>query len=529
MVPKLYDLGGVYPHDDHLERLAKYELCRKAFDGRLEELRERFMEVIANDPDRKEQYEQLRKLLIAVNLPDILMTKPADLMVGEPPTYESGKPDDSPEQQKLNELVEENGLNKLIHELVVGAGVKGDAFIKVRYDYRVDLSEIPEGYTPPPGIKKEPIIELVDPSYVFPEISEYNRKQFKAINIAFPYFVDDGKEERPFLRVERHVPGYIITEDFELGTPRTVNVDTVDLVQYPIIDRIGNPTITPTGVPTMLVFHVPYKTTDDSWQGIGGIEKILSLLQAINDRLVQIDYILFKHSDPTMYGPPLEDGGGNSAAAGGQYTEINKDDPVPGYTTWEAQLQAAFQELDKLISLVFMLSETPQWIFGTIVSSVGGEGGSGTSHTDGTAIKARFMPLLSKVKRIRVHVDEAIRDALYYAMVLENQAARGTTGFEPYDPVYPKIVWKDGLPESDKELAEIMNIRTGGKPTIDVKTAIKILDELDDAQAEEIMKRIEEDEKASSGFVDASIFNRDEGEAVVEDEGSEENEAGGEA
>lgn len=115
-MPKLYDVGGVYPHDDHLERLAKYELCRKAFDGRLEELRERFMEVIANDPDRKEQYEQLKKLLIAVNLPDILTTKPADLMVGEPPAYESGKPDRSREQQKLNELVEENGLNKLIHE-----------------------------------------------------------------------------------------------------------------------------------------------------------------------------------------------------------------------------------------------------------------------------------------------------------------------------------------------------------------------------------------------------------------------------
>jgi hypothetical protein len=527
-VPKLYDVGGVYPANDHLKRLAKYELCRQAFDGRLEELRERLLQVMEDDPDRAEQLNQLRKLLIAVNLPDILLTKPADLMVGEPPIYESGKSDKSKEQKALNRTVEENGLNKLIHELVVGAGIRGDAFIKVRHGYRVDLSEIPEGYPKPKGIKKEPIIESVDPSYVFPEVSENNRKQFKAINIAYVYHVDMGDKEKPYLHVERHVPGYIISEDFELAEPKVVNVDDVPILQYSIIDTLGEPVITPTGVPVPLVFHVPYKTTDESWEGIGGIEKILSLLQAINDRLVQIDYILFKHSDPTMYGPPLEEMD-SSTSAGGRYLEISKEDATPGYMTWESQLQGAFQELDKLISLVFQLSETPQWIFGTVVANNGSDGGTGTSHTDGMAIKARFMPILSKVKRIRVYVDEAIRDALYYAMVLENEANKGVVGFEPYEPQYPKIHWKDGLPESDLEMAQIMALRTGNKPTIDVKTAIKRMDEIDDTQAEEIIKRIQEEEEKANGFVDASIFNQEDPNAAPGDEKqSEESDEGDE-
>jgi hypothetical protein len=51
-----------------------------------------------------------------------------------------------------------------------------------------------------------------------------------------------------------------------------------------------------------------------------------------------------------------------------------------------------------------------------------------------------------------------------------------------------------------------MQIRTGGKPTIDVKTAIKVLDGIDDEQAKSITDAIAEDEKAA-GFVDGTVFN----------------------
>jgi hypothetical protein len=152
------------------------------------------------------------------------------------------------------------------------------------------------------------------------------------------------------------------------------------------------------------------------------------------------------------------------------------------------------------------MSETPQWLFGTTVAGQE-QGGTGTSHTDGAAIRARFMPILSKVRRIRVHVDRAIRDALWTAMELENYANDGVDGFTKYDPVYPKITWRDGLPRSEKEEAEIAQLRTGGKPTLDVQSAIKRLDNLDDMQAQEIIDRIHEDEKTANGFVDASIFS----------------------
>ncbi|PQB09849.1 portal protein, partial [Bacillus velezensis] len=207
----------------------------------------------------------------------------------------------------------------------------------------------------------------------------------------------------------------------------------------------------------------------------------------------------------------------DSVQFGGKYIPVNKDDPTPGYMVWQAQLDAAFKELDVLFSNVFQMAETPQWLFGTTISG-DNSGGTGTSHTDGAAIKARFMPILSKVKRVRTHYDKAIRDALWTCMLLDKKI--GDLNVE--EAVYPKAIWSDGLPKNEKELAEIMQIRTGGKPTIDVRGAIKQQDDVDDEKADEIIRRIEEDEKTTSGFVDGSIFNKEEPEKTPSDEDKEE-------
>lgn len=507
---KLFQEGAQFPPEDHVARIAKYKRNEDIFAGHLYKAYERASQILKDGNPK--QKEQLEKLYIAVNLMDVILTKPADLMVGEEPIYESGRPDNSPEQQALNRIVEENELNRVIHETVIGAGIRGDAFLKVYHGYREDFSEIPEGILPkgkvvPDGVLPEPIIEAVDPKYVFPEVSRKSKKKFKAINIAWVEWVDvNDKEEIAFLNVERHVPGFIFYERYRLhengvNTYYGAAVDT-----YLIGERV--PTgrtqdIIETGVPRILIQHIPYKAVDTDWQGISGIEKLDSVLAAIQDRLVQIDYILHKHSDPAMYGPPLEQG--PNIRTGGIYIEVTKEDQTPGYMDFDSKLDGAFKELDILIGLVFMLSETPQWLFGTTLSE--DKGGTGTSHTDGVAIKARFMPILSKVKRIRVHVDRAIRNAIYEAMNLENIAYSGVDDFQPYEPIYPKIIWKDGIPANEKEQAEIMALRTGNRPTIDQRTAIKVLEEIDDDQAEQIIQRIKEEEASELPVNPDKLFN----------------------
>lgn len=518
ILSKLFNIGKQYPPERDIERLAKYKRCRAIFDGRHAEIYDRASELLKDTP----QAAQLSKLFIAVNLMDVLITKPADLMVGDPPSYESGNPDDSEEQAALNRIVEENDVNQLIHETVVGAGIRGDSWLKAYYAERVDYSEVKAAGLDIPTSAPEPIIEAVDASYVFPELSRGSRKRFKAVNIAWIEWVaeensvvqavlDRSKtQDVPYLNVERHLPGYIVYERFKLAPKYVNNEYGVPIAAYTIEKAVStgrDADVVETGVNRPLVFHIPYKTVDNDWRGIGGIEKLESVLAAINDRLVQIDYILWKHSDPTAYGPELPADPDGGVRFSGRYIPVEKNDAVPGYMTWDSQLDGAFKELDLLLSLVFIQSETPQWLFGTTLAGAD-KGGTGTSHTDGVAIKARFMPILSKVKRIRTHIDRSLRDALWTAMELENYANDGVDGFEAYKPVYPKINWRDGIPKNEKEEAEVYSIRTGGKPTIDVQSAIKRIDAVDDVAAAEIITRIEGDEKVASGFVESSVFNK---------------------
>lgn len=515
---KLFTTGETYPPECDIPRLARYKRGRIIFDGRHPEIYERASALLQDTPHAA----QLQTLFIAVNLMDILLTKPADLLTGEPPTFESGTGAGSREQERLDSIVEENDLVQATHELVIGGGYRGDSYLKTYYGTRADVSETEELGLPAPETTLEPIIEAVPANIVFPEISKGSRKKFKAFNIAWIDWVEEtngrivrfisgiDRSYTPYLEVERHVPGYIIYERYKLED-KSVNTEWgAPIATFTIGDAV--PTgrevdVVPTGTDRLLVHHIPYKSVDDRWEGISGIEKLESVLAAINDRLVQIDYILWKHSDPTAYGPEVDENDENTVRMGGKYIEVSKDDVVPGYMTWNSQLDGAFKELDILLGLVYQMSETPQWLFGTTLAA--DKGGTGTSHTDSGAIKARFMPILAKVNRIRAHVDKALRDAIWTAMQLENYANDGVQGFEPYEPVYPRINWRDGLPRDEKEAAEVASIRTGAKPTMSVSDAVKYLDGVDDKLAEEMLRRIDEDEKRVNGTVDGTIFNEE--------------------
>jgi hypothetical protein len=497
----LFDVGKIYPPYEDLERLALYERGRRLFKGDHQLLVQRAQTILKDTPHQ----DKLKQLYIAVNLVDILVRKPADIMYGDNPSYETGSDPESAEQKALNRLIEENDLNLIGQQTVTGAGFRGDSFLKTYFNYRQDFSQVPEV---PQGVIRESIIEPVDASYVFPELARGSRTKFRAVNIAYIEWVQYpiiGKET-PFLNVERHVPGFIQYRRFRLNPAYVVtNKFGIPQEQFEIVEEVPTERegsdVVATGVPMLLVHHIPYKSTDEEWKGTSATQPIENLVLAINDRLTQIDYILLKHSDPTAYGADLD---GVEVSWGGRYIPVRKDEVAPAYMTWNGQLSEAFKQLEMMVNLVFQISETPQWLFGTSIS--GNDGGSGTSHTDGAGIKARFMPILTKVKRIRAGVDKAMRDALYAAQKLENFANADNPDFEAYEAVYPKIRWRDGVPQNEKELAELMQIRTGGRPTIDQLTAIKTMDALDDEQAQEIIDRIKEDQQQDM-LAQPSIFN----------------------
>src|SRR5690554_808440 len=195
---KLIKVGAQFPPENARERLSKYKRMKALYDGKQAEVYERAAALLKDTPHAP----QLEKLYIAVNLADILVTKPADLLVGEPPIIYSGLADDTPQQEAVNSYVEENDLVKLILESAIANGYRGDAWFKVRYDYRQDYSALAEiGVDKPEDAVMEPIIEHVAADCVFLETSRGNVKQYKAVNIATVEWVVSEKKDIPYLNV----------------------------------------------------------------------------------------------------------------------------------------------------------------------------------------------------------------------------------------------------------------------------------------------------------------------------------------
>lgn len=505
----LFQTGGKYPPTDDLERLARYEVGQKFYQGKGSDIYERAVKLLRDTP----HYKRIKHLNVAVNLVEILVKKPADMLIQDPPTFESGKSDDSPEQIRINRYVEENDLVQMIYEMTISNGYLGDQFIKSYYSYREDFTELVAlGGSIPPEITREIILEPVNPRYVFVELKEGTVKTPKAVNIAFVEWVEraDGTEI-PFLSVERHIAGAIQYKRFELHSSNVEVVKGIPLSTYTIGDEVSTGKendVVLTGVPHILVQHIPYKTNSDSYYGESFVTRVQDDILAIEDILAQISYILTKHTDPIIVTPPIS-GQSQGVKMTGGVLEVGKEDPTPFYMTWDGKLTDSFALLEFLVNKVFQQAETPQFLFGNVIGN--GNQAGGTSHTTSEGIKSRYLPILSKVRGIRSSVDKATRTILYYSMVLENKAAASRTGYERVEPIYPLITWKDGIPRNLKEEAETAAILTGNEPILDRLSAIKSYYGYDDETAREILDRLDKD-AARNGLSGLDTFNQGENE-----------------
>jgi hypothetical protein len=158
-------------------------------------------------------------------------------------------------------------------------------------------------------------------------------------------------------------------------------------------------------------------------------------------------------------------------------------DPEVGYVTWDGQLTASFTQLEKLINMLAVMSE-----MGTVLFDNAENTGNAAS---GTALKLRYMPMLAKVKRLCVRYTPALVKAIKLCSQLGGNDIVDLTDADV------SITWQDGLPNDERERAEIAEIRTGAKPTMSQKDAIMYLDEVGVDQAQLKYDNILEEEAMS--------------------------------
>jgi hypothetical protein len=495
----LFEKGGYYPPQGHKKRIIRYIENKQLFKGEHYDVFERFQKLPSDS------------LYISANLAGLICKKSADFLFGEAPVFSAGKEDDSPEQQKLDEWIRDNNLSMKLQQSATGNAFRGDAFFKVRWGQKWN-GKVPEVFDP-----FRIIIEAQNPAYVFPETSAGDASVIEAYHIAFPTVVAGSGDQDWILNIESHYPNKIVYRKFEMNPFETKGIDVVEW-------KLGNEIKSAyreveTGVPFPLVIHIPNYATDDDWEGIDDLSEHKPLFDELNRRLTAISQILDKHADPAIAVPTGvlgEDEWGNPSFVVGRdkvFEVMGKDDVIPQYITWNGQLQSAFEEIDRINELILTNAEIP--------SVALGKGDAGTSGSSGLAIKFRMNSLLAKINRKRQFYDKGLKELFMICQLVEDAKLGNKKGYDFFEV---KIHFKDGLPQDDAELANIMNVRTGGKATISAKTALMRLDGLTEEQAEAELKRIEEEaekenERASSMFANPSAF-----QTPLEEDDSEETE-----
>ena len=135
-----------------------------------------------------------------------------------------------------------------------------------------------------------------------------------------------------------------------------------------------------------------------------------------------------------------------------------------------------------------------------------GKGDSGTSGSSGLAIKWRMNSLLAKVNRKKQYYAKGLKQIFFLAQKLEEALE-----IAEYEITIPVLNFQDGLPKDEMEQANIMAIRSGGAKTISQKSAIMLLNNMTEEQAETEIERITKEEESS--METAPSFFNDEGEA----------------
>jgi hypothetical protein len=251
------------------------------------------------------------------------------------------------------------------------------------------------------------------------------------------------------LHAEIHEPGLVRRQEWAVRTGK-------------VLGSMVSEDVYRTGVDGLLVTQFPNSiASDDPW-GTDDYGDIDSMVHEIETRLAQISRVLDTHADPKMRGPKhfLNTTVPTStkeqqhttpvvSVSGSKYFGMMPDDPDVEYIVWEAQLEQAFAEIDKLLELVYLVSETSPAAFGKIDQGLA---------ESGSALKRLLLAPLLRATRMRNTVDERLKQALRNVAGL--QAANGGASV---DLTELTIEWKDGLPDDLTELVTTETQMVGAK------------------------------------------------------------------
>lgn len=417
------------------ERLQRYSRNKALFKGEHWRVYDDTIKLLRDD---------VRATLeLAINFPGAVSKLFSDLLFGETPRYVS-----STAQEWVDDFIEANGLHRANYRAALAQSYRGEAVYKLR---------LTEG-------RERAVAEVIPASIWFPVVDPDNVTDIQGHVLAWVKSKPDRKGNQVrYLRAEIHLPGSIHQRLWRLSEDNIIQ-ERADLGTF---YSPPPPEEQETGVEEPLIVVVPNLEVDDSPFGLDDYSEADTLFHQLDLRLAQIAKVLDRHTDPNMYGPvsalEQDPATGEWVVRAGRYFPVAENEPPPGYLVWDAKLDANFRFIEHIMRGLYIATDTNAAAFSLLESG---------SVPSGAALKRLLIRPLARTNRKRLYFDVALRQLFALAARLERANGRRDVP----DDLNLHIEWKDGLPEDPREAAEIEQIRTGGKATSSVRSAIRRLD-----------------------------------------------------
>lgn len=417
-------------------------------------------------------YARLR--YVSANFAGLASRVMADMLFGETITLDVK---DKDLQNFIDGLQEQNQLFNQLYESELVNSRKGDDVFKVRIGPR--NPSIPDA-------PSEIIIEQVGPEFYFPQFSSSSSRGMADQDVLITQFEqnDQGTGKKTcYLHKEIHTPGLIQNEIYEY------NKSQGKIVKQLPAEQFGFSPQEETGVLRSLVFHIPNVRDGAGFFGTSDYRDLESLFFALNNRITKTDNILDKHSDPILAVPPgvLDENGQVNKSQLGMFEVDNENGAKPEYIVWNANLDSAFKEIEKLVSFLFMFSEIAP-------ATMGADEGSGGQAESGRALKFKLLATIRKRNRKKRYYDQVIKDMLVTAAELAKFHKVEVNGIVPNVIERPTIAWGTGIiPDETEEIDNAVKRVEAG-----LSSRAQEIARLDEITPDEAQKRVKEIDKEAA-------------------------------
>jgi hypothetical protein len=461
------NLTEIYQETQESPRLDKYQTFDDLLTG------DHFKAFSIKSDEFKEAYARLR--YIVCNFSGLISKVIADMLFGEEITLV-----DHDNQGWVDTLAFENNLDTLFFEHAVRNSALGDNLFKILVR------------------DKKIVLEDVSPALYFPELDTDDvRREPLRQYLAWQKTVNGIN----YLLVEEHEPPFVRTRVGEIVKGETVK--EIDLETFNSLTGQNYQEEVDTGTERPLLIHVP-NWRDGGFWGLSDYVDMEPLLFALNNRMSKIDNILDKHSDPILAVPEgVLDEEGRITKEALNLFELGPESQSPEYIVWNANLEAAFKQVDKLVEFLFMFSETSPDVLGM------GQGGQAES---GRALKMRLIRTIAKRSRKKLYYDRAIKNLVYTAELLAK-----INGYKISDdikvnlgePQLPEIKWQDGIVNDEVERTDIVLRKVDGG-LLDRRSGLIELDGVSEDEADEILKQVDKEKADFTSIFDNKEQNDEE-------------------